>query len=204
MQSQEQKLETMLKAINEYAERQRLRILYEIDEQSTTELERAEKEALSDAYRMIRQETADVRGAITRDLSSRELTGRRRLLELRSDIERRVFSRAEDKLRNFAASDKYEAYLVKAAKDAAKAFSASRNDVINDVVFRLRGCDMKFADSISAAYGAKCGFEEDADIRLGGFIARSEKLGAAVDATLDTRLEDQHEWFGMNAGLSIN
>ena len=200
MQSQEQKLETMLKAINEYAERQRLRILYEIDEQSTTELERAEKEALSDAYRMIRQETADVRGAITRDLSSRELAGRRRLLELRSDIERRVFARAEEKLREFAAGDKYEAYLVKAAKDTARAFSAHREGV----VFRVRQCDMGFADAIAAAYGAKCGFEPDADIRLGGFIARSPELGAAVDATLDTRLEDQHEWFGENAGLSIN
>ena len=200
MQSQEQKLETMLKAINEYAERQRLRILYEIDEQSTAELERAEKEALSDAYRMIRQETADVRGSIARDLSSRELAGRRRLLELRRDIERRVFERAEEKLRQFASGDGYEGYLVKAAKETARAFSAARDGV----VFRMRHCDMRYADSISAAYGAKCGFEADADIRLGGFIARSAELGAAVDATLDTRLEDQHEWFGENAGLSIN
>ena len=200
MQSQEQKLEIMLKAINEYAERQRLRILYEIDEQSTTELERAEKEALSDAYRMIRQETADVRGSITRDLSSRELAGRRRLLELRSDIERRVFARAEEQLKEFASGDKYEAYLVKAAKQTAEAFSSARDGA----VFSLRQCDMKYSESIAAAYGGQCEFESDADIRLGGFIARSTRLGAAVDATLDTRLEDQHEWFGENAGLSIN
>lgn len=200
MQSQEQKLETMLKAINEYAERQRLRILYEIDEQSTTELERAEKEALSDAYRMIRQETADVRGSIARDLSSRELAERRKLLELRSDIEKRVFDEAREKLRVFVSSDKYKEYLVRSAKGAASAFSAAPDGV----VFVLRHDDMKYSEAIQTAYGGQCAFEGSSDISLGGFIARSETLGAAVDATLDTRLEDQHEWFGENAGLSIN
>lgn len=200
MQSQEQKLEIMLKAINEYAERQRLRILFEIDEQSTTELERAEKEALSDAYRMIRQETSDVRGSIARDLSSRELAGRRRLLELRNDIEKRVFDEAREKLREFAASDGYKGYLIRSAKNTAKAFSAAPDGV----VFFLRQDDMKHADAIRSAYGGNCGFEVSSEINLGGFIARSGKLGTAVDATLDTRLEDQHEWFGENAGLSIN
>lgn len=200
MQSQEQKLNIFFKAINEYAEKQRLRILYEIDEQSTTELDRAEKEALSDAYRMIQRETADVRSSIARDLASRELAGRRKLLEQRNEIEKKVFAEAAKRLEKFAASDKYADYLAASAKKAAAAFSKAPQGAI----FHMREQDMKYSDAVRKAYGSECEFVSDPEIALGGFIAFNGNIGAAVDATLDTRLEDQHEWFGRNAELPIN
>ena len=199
MQSQEEKLSLFIKAINDYAEKQRLRILYEMDEQSSEALSRAEKEALSDAYRLIQRETADVRGSIATELSSRELAGRRKLFEQRVAIEKKIFDEAAAKLRQFAASKEYDGYLEKAAASARKAFDAAPDGT----VFRLRPSDMERAGLIEKAYGAKCEFAADESIHLGGLLAMNGALGVALDVTLDARLEDQHEWFCERAELTV-
>lgn len=199
MQSQEEKLNLFLKAINDYAEEQRLRILSEMDEQSTTELSRAEKEALSDAYRLIQRETSDVRNSVAQELASRELEGKRRLFEQRAQIEQEVFKRAEKQLISFADSIKYPSYLEKAARSAAAAFAAKASST----VFRLREADMKHRDVIASAFGAPCEFAVDPQIHIGGLLAVNSALGVALDATLDGRLDSQHEWFGENAHLPL-
>lgn len=200
MQSQEEKLNLFLQAINDYAEKQRLRILSEMEEQTGAELSRAEKEALSTAYRLIQKETAEVRGSIAYDLAARELEGRRRLFEHRSAIEKDVFERVVKKLSAFTASKDYAPFLRSAAQVAAKHLAAASEGV----VFHLREEDMRYADDIRAAYGAECRFVADSGIQLGGLLAVSPALGRALDLTLDGRLENQHEWFEENAELSIS
>jgi len=199
MQSQEEKLNLFLQAINDYAEEQRLRILTEMEEQTSTAISRAEKEALSTAYRHIQKETAEVRSSIAHDLAARELEGRRKLFEHRAAIEKDVFARALKKLTAFTASEKYAEFLCSAARIAAKHFAAAPDGAL----IRLREEDMKYADAIRAAYGAEFQFAADSQIHIGGLLAVSAPLGRAIDVTLDGRLENQHEWFEENAGLTI-
>ncbi len=191
MQSQEQKLSLLLQAINDYAEKQRLRILTEMDEQSQTELSRAEKEALSDAYRLIQHETADVRASIAKDLSARDLEGRRKLFEQRNEIERKVFAEAAKRLADFTKTEQYRDYLDKAVAKAKSAFASDAAATL----FRVRESDMKYAEHIKSVYGAECAVEPDNDIRLGGILAMNSSLGIAIDATLDARLEAQRPGF---------
>lgn len=199
MHSQNEKLEQFYNAINRYVEKQRLQILYEMEEQSSAELARAEKEALSDAYRMIQRETEEMRVSIARELAAQEYSGRRGLFEQRFAIEQKVFDEAAACLREFTASEDYPEYLRKAARAVVRVFSAAPQGA----VFHLRAEDMKYSDRIATAYGSECDFIEDSSITLGGMLAINETLGIAIDATLDARLEQQHEWFCENSGLSI-
>jgi len=199
MQSQNEKLVQFYDAINRYVERQRLRILYEIEEQSNTELARAEQEGLSDAYRMIQRETDEMRTSINRELAAQEYNGRRALFEQRVDIEKKIFDEAADRLRSFTQTADYSAYLKKTVAAAATVFSAAPDKA----VFHLRDEDMKYADELRAAYGAACEFQSDDSIQLGGLLALNEHLGIAIDATLDARLEQQREWFCETADLSV-
>lgn len=200
MQSEKEKLVQFYNAINDYAKKQRLRILYETEAQNAAELTRAESEALSDAYRMIQRETAEMRASVTKELSSHEYEGRRALFERRVDIEKKVFDEAAEKLSAYTATPDYKNYIYKAVLAAAKTFSSSPDGT----VFRVREEDMTFAESINSAYGSKCTIEADSTIQLGGLRALNEGLGIAIDATLDARLEQQHEWFCENADLSID
>ncbi len=199
MQSQNEKLTQFYNAINRYVERQRLQMLYEIEEQSGTELARAEQEGLSDAYRMIQRETDEMRASVSRELAAQEYNGRRSLFEQRVAIEKRIFDEAADRLREFTQTAGYTEYLHKTVSAAARAFSASPDDA----VFHLREDDMKFADELKNIYGAGCSFTADDSIVLGGLLALNEQLGIAIDATLDARLEQQREWFCENAELSV-
>lgn len=199
MQSQNDKLVEFYNAINRYAERERLRILYEMEEQSSSELARAEQEALSDAYRLIQRETDEMRASITRELAAQEYNGRRALFEKRVEIEKKVFDEAAERLRAFTSTADYPAYLKKAVGAAVRAFGASPEGA----VFHLREEDMIHADDVRKAYGAECIVCADSGIELGGLLSINESLGIAIDATLDARLEQQHEWFCENAALSI-
>ncbi len=194
------KLVQFYNAINEYAEKQRLSILAETEEQYNAELARAEQEALSDAYRMIQRETAEMRADIAKEVSSREYGRRKALFEARVEIENKVFSEAAESLRAFTGTPAYSDYLKKAVAAAVKAFAAAPDST----EFRLRESDMKYADALSAAFGAKCTVTADNSIRLGGLRALNDKLGIALDVTLDSRLEQQHDWFCETAGLSID
>ena len=200
MQSQEEKLSLFLKAIGDYAEKQRLHILYDMDERSSEELGRAEKEALTDAYRLIQRETADMRTSIARELASRELAARRRLFEHRAMLENKIFEEAAQRLKAFVKSGDYKAYLQKAAKTARKEFGAAADAT----VFRIRESDSAFEPAIREAFGGECAFRYDSAIQLGGVLAVNEKLGRAIDVTLDSRLEDQREWFSGTAELLIS
>lgn len=200
MQSEKDKLVQFYNAINDYAKKQRLRILYETEAQNIAELTRAESEALSDAYRMIQRETAEMRASVTKELSTHEYEGRRALFERRVTIEKKVFDEAAEKLSAYTETPDYKKYIYKAVLAAAKTFSSSPDGT----VFRIREEDMSFAESINSAYGSRCVIEADSTIQLGGLRALNEGLGIAIDATLDARLEQQHEWFCENADLSID
>ena len=43
----------------------------------------------------------------------------------------------------------------------------------------------------------------DPTILLGGLRAENTEIGRVLDVTLDVTLEQQHEWFAENSGLTI-
>ena len=197
MQSQEEKLRLFLEAINSYAEKQRLRILYEMERYTGEELDKAESEALRDAYIHISKETAEVRASIVRELSAHELSARHRLFEERTAIENDIFARAEKRIAAFVSSGEYDRYLTSAAGKVAGAVSSG------EVTVRIRPADERKAALLGALIPG-CRVETDPAIRLGGFTAEVTARGVLIDMTLDSRLEQQREVFRRQADLSAD
>lgn len=184
-------------AINHYATEQRNQIEREVAEYKARELENAEKEVLNEAYRLIQAEMASMRNKIAREMALREQDARRALLTRRQEITTEIFAKATGKLNEFVASDKYEAFLTKAVKEAAPLFTTP------DTVFAMKPGDEAHQAAVKAAFGGNCTFAEDKTIHLGGLRIISKSLGLTADQTLDALLEDQRDWFETHSGLAV-
>ena len=69
-------------------------------------------------------------------------------------------------------------------------------------VIYIRDRDKKCSPLIKTAFG-DCTVKVDPDIILGGLRAENTEIGRVLDVTLDVTLEQQHEWFAENSGLTI-
>lgn len=203
MLTQEEKLSKFMIAINEYAREQHDKIMRELETQDSIELEKAEKEYREESYRTIQRKTGEIRSMISRELAGKEMQGKKALLERRNAIEDEVFAKAAAKLEEFTKTDAYKTYLRKAAQEARKAFAKSGEENLESTVIYIRDRDKKCSPLIKTAFGAACTVKVDQSIVLGGLRAENTEIGRVVNVTLDMALEQQHDWFAENSGLTI-
>ncbi|MBQ1441418.1 MAG: hypothetical protein IIZ08_05810 [Clostridia bacterium] len=202
MLTQEEKLSKFMLAINEYAQEQHDKIMREVEAQNAVELEKAEKEFREESYKTIQRRTGEVRSMISRELAEKESAGKKALLARRNEIEKEVFERAAAKLEEFTKTDAYKTYLRRAAIEAKKAFIRCGEEHMASTVIYIRDRDKKCSPLIKTAFG-DCTVKVDPDIILGGLRAENTEIGRVLDVTLDVTLEQQHEWFAENSGLTI-
>ncbi|MBQ9901775.1 MAG: hypothetical protein IJM51_05250 [Clostridia bacterium] len=202
MLTQEEKLSKFMLAINEYAQEQHDKIMREVEAQNAIELEKAEKEFREESYKTIQRRTGEVRSMISRELAEKESAGKKALLARRNEIEKEVFERAAAKLDEFTKTDAYKTYLRRAAIEARKAFVNCGEEHLASTVIYIRDRDKKCSPLIKTAFG-DCTVKVDPTILLGGLRAENTEIGRVLDVTLDVTLEQQHEWFAENSGLTI-
>ncbi len=202
MLTQEEKLSKFMLAINEYAQEQHDKIMREVEAQNAIELEKAEKEFREESYKTIQRRTGEVRSMISRELAEKESAGKKALLARRNAIEKEVFERAAAKLDEFTKTDAYKTYLRRAALEAKKAFIKCGEEHLASTVIYIRDRDKKCSPLIKTAFG-DCTVKVDPTIVLGGLRAENAEIGRVLDVTLDVTLEQQHEWFAENSGLTI-
>ena len=202
MLTQEEKLSKFMLAINEYAQEQHDKIMREVEAQNAVELEKAEKEFREESYKTIQRRTGEVRSMISRELAEKESAGKKALLARRNEIEKEVFERAAAKLEEFTKTDAYKTYLRRAAIEAKKAFIRCGEEHMASTVIYIRDRDKKCSPLIKTAFG-DCTVKVDPDIILGGLRAENTEIGRVLDVTLDVTLEQQHEWFAENSGVTI-
>jgi V/A-type H+/Na+-transporting ATPase subunit E len=193
----EEKKDQFYMAINHYAEEQRKKIKEEIAAFKQKELYDAEMEVLTECYRMIQKEMAQMRTGISREMAIREMNLKRQLLEQRQKITDDVFRRAADKLAEFVKTERYVDFLKKTAEQFSKTLQEE-----GTIIFFKPG-DEKYEKDIRAAFQHPCSMQPLESIRIGGIRARNDKMGLAADATLDTLLESQREWFEEQSGLAV-
>lgn len=191
------KTDNFLKAIEKYAEEQRSKMQSEAEDFKNRELNIAEEEGLKEAYTMIQKKMADINNRISSDRSKQEAESRRNIFIRRKEIEDEVFEKAKQRLIEFTATDKYISLLETSAKNIAEVLGA------DDITVYLKKDDMKHKDRIIKALGKNCEFAVSDEIKIGGITGLSRSRGLIADETLDTRLEEQHEWFCENSGLRI-
>lgn len=204
MLTQEEKLSKFMIAINEYAREQHDKIMRELETQDSIELEKAEKQYREESYRIIQRKTGEIRSMISRELAGKELQGKKVLLERRNAIENEVFEKASAKLDEFTKTDAYKTYLRKAAQEVRKIFIKCGEENLESTVIYIRDRDKKCSPLIKTAFGAGCTVKVDQSIIIGGLRAENIQIGRVVNVTLDMALEQQHDWFAENSGLTIS
>lgn len=185
-----------LDAINRYAESQKARITQEIEDYKNTKIEQATEQGLQDAYDLIHAQVTRRKSAIVNETAKRELELKRELFTERQQIEDEVFEAAKDRLKNFVNSADYAAFLQRSAKKAKELFGDQA------CVVSLAPFD-KDKESVIAAILPQATFEADNRIQLGGARIYCPEKGICADDTLDSRLNDQRQWFIENAGLEV-
>ncbi len=191
------KTDNFLKAIEKYAAEQRSKIEAEAEEFKTKEINKAEEDGLKEAYVLLQRKMSSINTGIARELSKAENASRKSTFEKRQEIEEKVFERAKEKLLAYTKTDKYLEKMLSSAKAVSSKLTA------NDVVLYVCERDMKLKNKIISAFGRKCDIQVSDEIKIGGLTALSREMGLLVDETLDTKLENQREWFCENSGLTV-
>ena len=191
------KTESFLKAIDKYASEQQRKIEDEINLYKQKELEKAETEILGEVHSFIQYKIAEMKGSISREISIKEMDCKKKLLRRRQEIVDEVFSNCEKKLAQFTNSDKYQSFIDNSLKKVSKILDRGKT------IIYLRKEDFKFKDKIKSNF-EECEIKERKDILIGGIYALNESLGLVIDDTLDSKLDEQHEWFAENCGLTLS
>ena len=197
MNNENEKVGKFLQAINDYAEEQRKRILDEVREYYSAEMERAEKEVLSDAQQLVEREKAQNRNRIRHEISRKEMEAKRQLISHRTNLVDGLFHDVSLRLLEYTKTPEYEKFL--------KAIAEKLSNVLSDVGSELmiRREDEAYIPLIREAFG-DCEIRFSDEIRLGGILGVSRYRGIVADETLDSRLEAQRTWFAANSGLTIS
>ena len=191
------KTDNFLKAIEKYAAEQRNKIETEAEEFKAKEINKAEEDGLKEAYVLLQKKMLSINTGIARELSKAENASRKSTFEKRQEIEDKVFERAKEKLLEYAGTDKYITKLLESAKTVSEKLTA------DDVTLYVCERDLKLKNKIISAFGRKCDVQASNEIQIGGIMGISRTVGLLADETLDTKLQNQREWFCENSGLTI-
>ena len=191
------KTDNFLKAIEKYAAEQRSKIESEAEEFKSKELNKSEEDGLKEAYVLLQKKMLSINTGIARELSKAENASRKSTFAKRQEIEDKVFERAKEKLLEYAGTDKYIQKLLESTKTVSEKLTA------DDVTLYVCERDLKLKNKIISAFGRKCDVQASNEIQIGGIMGISRTVGLLADETLDTKLQNQREWFCENSGLTI-
>ena len=167
----------------------------ETEREVTGRLDETRRAENARVERTLRFETERARTRANRDLSAARMAARAKLADQRQKIADETFAKAKAQLADFAASDKYAAWLQTEAAALAEALGENAN-------LSVRSIDLPLLKGVKLPAGTT--LTADDSIELGGLKGANAAKGLAADDTLAARLNAQHEWFLENAGLEIN
>lgn len=149
------------------------------------ELERACAEVKGELELKYKAKIKEARAAAAAELSRVTLDKRKEYLALRDGITENTVERVKEKLSEYTKGEEYKNSLIMTAARAASLLDG-------EFTVSLREEDMPYADEIRKAAGKMCvSVEADAEIALGGLLARGAAGGVIVNETLDEKLSER-------------
>lgn len=118
------------------------------------------------------------------------------LAALRQKVADEVYQAAAEKIKAFAVSEAYAAFLQNSVKAAKDLYAGS-------AVIYLRACDRKYQEQLAKTFEREVSFQTDDTILLGGMKIVFTDHAVMADDTLDARFEEQKQWFVKNSGLGF-
>lgn len=186
-----------LAAIEKFAQQQRDTLQSETKDFEQRVMRQAEEEGLRDAYNLIHKEQDAMRASIAAELAKKEAQGNLEVFKKRQQITEEIFAKATAKLQEYTGTPEYEKKLVGYAQECAQYFDK------DDIELCIAKKDAAIANKLAKAFKGKCTIKEVADITVGGFRVYCPQKKIAVDKTLDTKLQEQRDWFYTNSDLQV-
>ena len=165
-------------------EARRLAIIARAEEHIAREIEYIREEHL-----------ADIRDAAATERSNSVNQLRQRLYDERRKYAESVFAEATKRIQAYASTKEYDSFLVTLALMTMDKYAP------NSGTLSLRACDMHLVPRLQHPE-MRCAFVESEDIALGGFTLWLPELRLLIDERLESRLEQQRDWFTEHSGLS--
>ena len=191
------KTDNFLKAIKNYARRQKSQMQGEVKQLKAERLREAEERAKRDSQRLVKEKMNESRSRFTAQLAAATQDGRRRLFLERKEMTEGIFKLAAEKLTEYAATEGYSQRLKQDAAGIAALFEGK------SFVLYVSERDFDSYPELCSAFGDRCLLKADKTIKIGGVRGYCESMGIIADETLDSKLEQQRGWFAENAALSV-
>lgn len=191
MLEQNKRVQTFLDAITKEAKEQHNSILAEMESVNQAELAAAQQKAAQMAEQTQRTILSVARQNQNQRLAAEMAQQRVSLAQQRQKILEDTFLQAKKKLQEFTQAANYPAFLRQQAEKLCTMLSA------NDVILFVRAQDQSLLQQLA------CEVRTDDQILIGGCRAQSEEKQVILDDTLDSRLEQQRDWFLQHAKLSV-
>lgn len=184
-------------AIKQMAAAECKKIDDETEEIRNQRLESLQKETKSRYKSYLEYEVSRIKADTNRQLSSLEENAKRQLTQLRNELCDKVFSKVESDVSEFVKTDEYKALLIRSVKEI------TQEAPIENLSFFVSRRDEKLIAALSEEFGKDAEFSVSDDIIFGGVKAIDRKTDCLFDNTLDSKLEEQKEWFYKDSGLKV-
>lgn len=199
MENLTEKLNTFTSLVLKDASKKRDEMLEAVEKARKEKLTEKENEFLEEAYEEIQRSVTDAQKQSNEKVLHEELEAKKQLLLTREKIISEVMEAAADRLKAFAASDKYEAWLLDKTKKSLFEVGKGSKTVY------ISSDDLKYKDKIEQLEDGKITVEA-AEERgfLGGVRVYNPDRRVAVDYSFGETLSEQKSAFLQSSGLSIN
>lgn len=190
------KTKSFLKAINKAAMQKCNDIAKQIEETTAAEMQRAEDEARRDGHLKIELAKSRIEAKSKMEVASYENEKKKEIYKKRQNYQKEVFESAADLLRAFVKSPEYKPFLEQCLADLG-------DKVSKNLTFYILEEDTVAAKAIAKRFaGAKT--EYSTAFCIGGFRVRDDDKHILIDETLDTKLQEQTDWFLLNSQMKVD
>ena len=199
MENLTEKLNTFTSLVLNDASKKRGEILEAVEREHKEKLTEKENKFLEEAYGVIQNAVADARKHSNELVLHEELEAKKQLLLARGRIISEVMDAAAQKLKKFAESDRYEAWLLdKTEKSLFEVGKGSKTVYI-------ASDDLRFKDKIERLDEGRVKVEAAAERDfLGGVKVYNPDRRVAVDYSFKEMLSEQKKEFLQSSGLAID
>lgn len=191
------KTNNFLNAIQKYADKQKQDMQQEIETFKAEEMKKAEDEGLKAAYDIIHKEMDNNKTVITREFAKKEKESQDELFLERAKMMQTVFDKTTEKLIAYTSTEEYKNKLTLQAQNIAKLFGNK------SCIIYINEKDRNFANQLQDCFGGETQVKATPEIKIGGIKVYCEEMNIIADETLDSKLQDQRQWFTENSGLKV-
>lgn len=179
-----QKLNRFTESVNSEVDEHISSIIDEANRLSSEKIKKTEDDCLQDAFNKIQKSVRDIESRYRRLYALEEQKCRMDVLKHREKLANEIFADIKKKICDFAGSEQYSDYLMKAA---------SREKLSDSTIIVVSPRDEKYGKAISDEYNYR--YKTDENIELGGLMLVDDEQGLIIDKTFDSELEEQKKSF---------